>query len=134
MRYLAVLFILIFSGSALSSDRGHRHEMTPEMEKQHETMHHLAGYWSEAKGHLSSGDLDSMTKAIDSMLKVAMHIPEFRLHRNADKHGEFQREFNLFKGDLERLRDALAARDAETAKRISKSVDDACTRCHNRFK
>jgi len=75
-----------------------------------------------------------MTKAIDSMLKTATYIPEFRLHRNADKHGEFLREFNLFRRDLERLRGAIAAGDAETAKRISKSVDDACTRCHRRFK
>ncbi|GAB4410966.1 MAG: hypothetical protein OHK0032_06790 [Thermodesulfovibrionales bacterium] len=134
MRYLAVLFILIFSGSALSSDRGHRHEMTPEMERQHETMHHLAGYWSEAKGHLSSGDLDSMTKAIDSMLKAAMNIPEFRLHRNADKHGEFQREFNLFKNDLERLRGAIISRDIERVRKLSESVDEACTRCHNKFR
>lgn len=121
MRYLALLFILIFSGSAISSDKGHRHKMTPEMEKQHETMHHLAGYWSEAKGHLSSGDLDGMTKAIVSMLKAAVYIPEFRLHRNADKHGEFLRKFNLFKRDLERLRDTLASEDAETAKRKVKT-------------
>ncbi len=133
---IATIIVFFLSGNTLAFDRAasHKHEGTPEMKKQHKTMSDIGRRWADAKGCLNDSKLDKMRKAVEDMLRAADNVPGFRLHKNADKHDEYQKECNLFKNDLERLKDALVARDIEMSKKFSESVDEACKRCHNRFK
>ncbi len=133
----SILFLLTGNAVAIAETSPHKHGkhvMTPAMRKQHKTMSDIGRHWADAKRHLSNGNLDQMRTATEAMLKAANNVPEFKLHRNADKQEEFQKECNLFKNDLERLKEAIDKRDVDLMKSVSKSVDEACNRCHSRFR
>lgn len=135
---LSIFFFLAGGGAVIAEVSQHKHEhshhATTDMEKQHKTMADMGMQWAEMSIHLSNRDLDKMKNEVDAMLETAKNIPNFMLHKNPDKKEDFLNGYKLLKRELGSLRDGIKTKDIENIEKLTGSVNEACNRCHDKFR
>ena len=131
-RYLILLFLI--SPVAVPFAFSHEHEMSPAMEKQHQSMKAVGSQWQAFKKALQGGDEKAADKALAQILENTLPLEGFTLHRNVDKRQQFVERSRVFREKIVRLKDALQAGDGKQKRELEKAAGDDCVSCHTMFK
>lgn len=117
-----------------SDDASQHYHGTITMEEQHKAVAAIWKQWTDAKTQCSNGDLKMLKKTVDVMLESSSILPQFRPHKNGDKMDEFKGEYTLFRERLKSLKDIIDAGNIAGVNKAMDSVEEACDRCHSKFK
>ena len=134
---LIIVLFLFISGAAIaetSSQKHAGHAMNPEMKKQHETMATIVKQWNVCKNAIKENNFKDAELAVETIIEAAVDIDNFRLHKNADKHEHFAQQCNVFRENILKLKDEIKSRDADTANKLSITIEENCNQCHSTFR
>lgn len=128
---------LIGSGTVFAETSGHKHDghaMSPEMKKQHEAMATISNQWKACKNAIKDKNFKDADLAVETIIEAANNIESFKLHKNTDKQEHFTKQYNVFRENILKLKDAIKTRDADAASNLSTKVEESCKQCHSTFR
>jgi cytochrome c556 len=134
-----ITLIVIFSlaGAMIASEReaadGEKSAMSPERRKQHHSMTIIDRQWNLARKAMDVGDFETAGMVVEKILEEAVSVENYKPYKNTDKHKLYLEDYNFFRESLLKLKEAVNRKE-KTVFDISKSVDEACKRCHSKFR
>jgi cytochrome c556 len=132
----ALILALLLAGNVRAAGQdgseGERRVMTPQM-KQHHSMTIIDMQWNLAMKAMDIGDFETAGMVVEKMLEEAASVENYKPLKNSDKQKQYLEDYNFFRENLIKLKGAIKNKDKKMSE-ISNSVDEACKRCHSKFR
>ena len=131
---MIIPFIMGVAGFALAAAPEHKHVLTPEMRRQHNSMSVTNKQWTACKKSLEAGDFAAAGAALEGMQKAAGTLEKFKLHKNSEMTENFREQADNFKKNLSGLGKAIREKDKARTQSLSATIDNSCVQCHSTFR
>jgi hypothetical protein len=90
--------------------------------------------WQACKKSLEAGDFTAAGTALGRMKVALTGLDKFKVHKHAVSMKRFRGQSRAFKGDMDKLADAINRKESVRLQAISARIEEGCLSCHSTFK
>ncbi len=132
--FMSMALVLWLAGLAQAAGPVHKRLAPPETRKQHHVMSVTERQWQACKKSMEAGDFTAAGTALGRMKVALTGLDKFKVHKHAVSMERFREQSRAFKGDMDKLADAINKKENVHLQAISVRIEEGCLSCHSTFK